>query len=485
MKIQLFVLSSLVATMISGSQAGTVTANADSGAGSLRDALNSAISHEVIDFAPALNGTTITLTSGSLRITGLALTLDASALPSGITLSGNNSSRILTIAENADVTLRNLQLRNGREGADNGGGVYAHDSHLVLEVCSIQGCYSVYNGGGLFGDDITGSIQRCKIAGNQSDSFGGGIFLINCNPLAIANSQVSGNQSQVGGGICQLLASPSISNCSIQGNTGGGVQSYSSSIPVLRNCIVWGNSANGGTTAAQQLVNADGCRPDVDSCAIEGASDPASFSDGNLVVWGSANLDGTLAANDPEFVGAVTAANAPSSTANLRVFTGSPCLNVGDNAFGGSSLDLAGNARIQEGTIDLGAYEGGYVSFSHLYPALDPAGDENGNGVVNFIEYALGIDPSGPDDPSALPAVSTSEGSLFLTSTLRSNAIDIVPLWVTSTSLDPSSWVPMIEGVDYLPGSTRTLSASRQQVVFKLLGADPVRFYRQGFALGN
>ena len=104
---------------------------------------------------------------------------------------------------------------------------------------------------------------------------------------------------------------------------------------------------------------------------------------------------------------------------------------------------------------------------------------------MNFLEYALGIDPSGPNDSCAQPVISISNGSVFLTSTRRSNGIDIVPLWMTSTSLSPSFWVPMIQGVDYVTESITTLSPGRQQVVFKLLATDSARFYRQGVAAGD
>ncbi len=484
-----FLAASLI-SVISVTQAGTVTNSADSGSGSLRGVLATAANNEIIDFVPALNGATITLTSGSLNITGRTLTIDASALLSGITISGNNSSRILTIEGNADVTLRSLHFRNGREAAGNGGGVYTFQSHLVLDACSIRDCFSSANGGGLYGNGMTGSIRRCEIAGNQSDIFGGGVFLQNVNSLDLSSSQISGNKSLIGGGIYNLGASPTLANCSIQGNSGSGMQSETNFIinsnPVLRNCIVWGNTASGGTLASMQLRNGGNSKPDVAYCLIEGASDSASFNDGNLVVWGNGNLNGTLASNDPDFIGPVNPANAPVSSADLRVPSNSPVLNVGNNASGSTSLDLAGNARIQDGTIDLGAYEGGYdVSFSSLYPTLDPAADQNGNGLSNFLEYALGIDPNGPGDFSALPAVSTSGGSMFLTSTRRSNGIDIVPSWVTSTSLAPLSWQPMIENVHYLPVSTSILSPGRQQVVFQLLVTDPARFYRQGFSDGN
>ena len=488
MKIRYSVLSSLLSMMTSVSHAGTVTTTNDSGTGSLRDVLGTAIDNDAIEFSPLLNGATITLSSGSLNITALKLTLDASALPSGITLSANNSSRIFTITANADVTLRSLHLHNGRAVGGNGGGLFALSSHLVLEACSIKDCVSDFDGGGLWGNGITGSIQRCIISGNQASGFGGGVFLIGINgtkSLDISSSQISGNLAPFGGGIYNLMANPTLSNCSIQGNSGSGMRSEIASHPILRNCIIWGNTMSGGSIAASQLNNTGDSHPDVTYSLIEGASDSGSFRDGNLVTWGVGNLDGGLTANDPGFVHALGGSNAPNPTADLRVFTGSPCLNIGNSDFCTTAKDLAGSQRTQGLTTTLGAFEGAYESFSHLYPALDPEADQNGNGLKNFTEYALGIDPISPVATVDLPILAIKDGKFYLTTTRRSNGIDIVPLLETSTSLDPSSWVPMIQDVDYQADSITTISPDRQQVVIKLLASDPARFFRQGFTDGS
>ena len=61
---------------------------------SLREAVKYSPSGSLITFAPSLSGQTLTLThpDGDMEIPG-ALTIDASALPGGLTVSGNNASR--------------------------------------------------------------------------------------------------------------------------------------------------------------------------------------------------------------------------------------------------------------------------------------------------------------------------------------------------------------------------------------------------------
>src|ERR1700759_3548709 len=70
--------------------AATVTTTADSGAGSLRDAINASVAGDTINFAPSLNGQTITLTGG-------ALTIDHT-----LTISGPGAGN-LTIDGNAPI----------------------------------------------------------------------------------------------------------------------------------------------------------------------------------------------------------------------------------------------------------------------------------------------------------------------------------------------------------------------------------------------
>lgn len=457
-------------------QAGTVTNTDDSGSGSLRDAIAAATNGETIDFDPTLNGTTITLTSGQLAITGLQVTIDASALPAGIKISGNNSSRIFSVTASSNVTLNSLELFNGRATASNnngnGGGIYALESELNCINITVRNSVSTGDGGGIWANTISGTIDRCSFIGNDSGSFGGGVYFIGATSATVQNSLISGNRANTGGGIAHFNTSPSIINCTIQGNSGSGIYLTLESAPILRNTIVWGNRGGTGAIASIQKGAFQTANANVDYCLIEGAASTLN------------NLNGTLGLGYPKFVNPTTPANSstpPSISADLRVFSGSPVLNVGNNASNTSLLDRAGRPRLQGTTIDLGAYEGGYVTFGLLHPSLNPNEDSNGNGTSNFTEYAAGIDPTGPDNPAARPAISQSGNFKFLTTSQRSNALDVTVSWETSTSLETGSWQDMVWGTNYTVESSSHPSPERQEIVFKLLDSDPRRFYRQGF----
>jgi hypothetical protein len=452
-------------------QAGTITVTStnDSGTGSLRDAIAAATNGDTIDFAPELNGATITLTSGQqLSITGLQVTIDASALPAGIKISGNSNSRIFSITAGSDVTLNSLELFNGSVTGDNGGGIYALNSELNCINITVRNCFSSGDGGGIWANSISGTIDRCSIIGNGSGAYGGGVFFIGATPTSIQNSVISGNRANVGGGIAHLNASPSIINCTIQGNSGAGIRLDLGSAPLLRNTIVWGNRSGAGTIASQQIQIGTnlGAEADVNYCLIE---------------------NGIFPANHPKFVNPATPVDSttpPSASADLRVFTNSPVLNVGNNGSTSTLLDRAGKTRVQDTTIDLGAFEGGYVTFALLHRVLDPTEDSNGNGISNFIEYASGTDPSGPDNPTARPMISRDGDFNFLTISQRSNSADVIFSWETSTSLENLSWQEMVWGINYTVEATSNPSPDRQQMIIKLLDNDSRRFYRQAF-LGN
>ncbi len=465
----------------------TVTNTSDSGPGSLRNAIANAVNGETINFNPALNGATITLTSGHFLIDNLAVTIDAASLPAGVTLSGNSLNRIFAVSGGSDLSLQNLKIRSGQAIGENGGGIFMAGGNLNMADCTFSDCSATYNGGAIYlSVGVTSIIERCVITGSSTGNlgFGGGVFIGGSLTTVFRSCLIAGNSSPFGGGIAIFTTSPTFTNCSVQGNSGGGFRSDSSSDPVIQNSIVWGNTITGSaaTTAAQQLANSNGSNPAVSYSLIQGAADSTSFADANAVTWGAGNLNGSLLANDPKFASALAAGSAPHSGGNLRLLTGSPALDLGNNLAAIGSLDLSRSSRIQNSTVDLGAYEGFVVTFALLHPSLAPGADDNHNGVTNFQEYAMGFDPSAAGNLSN-PAMSFSGGFKFLTINQRPNAVDFAPLLTTSTSL--AAWTAMVEGTHYSVESSTSISSSRTSLVLRLIGTDPKRFYRQGYVTVN
>ena len=80
----------------------TVTSTADRGAGSLRHAIANAKKGDTIQFAQKLSKKTINLTSGQLSI-NKSITIDGKKAP-GLTISGNNASRVFLVEKNQKAT---------------------------------------------------------------------------------------------------------------------------------------------------------------------------------------------------------------------------------------------------------------------------------------------------------------------------------------------------------------------------------------------
>ncbi len=130
----------------------TVTSAADAGAGTLRQAVADSASGGTIGFAPALNGSTITLTSGPIAI-ARDLTIQGPGA-SSLTLSGGGKVGLFAIAPtNAtattpalNVTIDGLSLDNARS-TTGGGAINATQANLTVDRDFFVGDTTTMQGG--------------------------------------------------------------------------------------------------------------------------------------------------------------------------------------------------------------------------------------------------------------------------------------------------------------------------------------------------
>jgi hypothetical protein len=142
---------------------------------------------------------------------------------------------------------------------------------------------------------VGGTLNNCALRGNGAEFFGGG----------------------ASGG--------TLNNCTITGNTATNILGGGAHMSTLDNCIVWGD------TAGQQGSNY--YYVTINSCCTAPRPDTGV---GNIT-------------NAPLFVNL--------AGGNLRLQSGSPCINAGTNYFAPSGTDLEGRLRIVSGAVDMGAYE--------------------------------------------------------------------------------------------------------------------------------
>lgn len=239
----------------------TVTNTDDNGAGSLRQAIFDANTTPgtVIQFDPAIAGQTIVL-SGVLK--GASEFTIEGPVPKGITISGNLTTQVFEVFNNADLVLRNLSIVNGRDGE--GAGIQIDKGKVTLD--------------------------HVLVANNEATN-GGGIALTDpAAQLVLVNSTVSGNVAGFGGGGISSQGSVIIRNSTITSNiaaVAGGFYGNNGSLS-LRNSIIAGNVDNDATNTVEpnchfepslNLVYSGANQSNDDTC---GAAPTISIGDPNL-----------------------------------------------------------------------------------------------------------------------------------------------------------------------------------------------------------
>lgn len=282
------------------------------------------------------------------------------AAGNGSVLKGNGNSVIYNNSNGLTVTavLDGFTISGGTGssgGHGYGGGMFNNTcspklSNIIFINNSANG-----GGGGIFNNSGSSPTLTNVIFVNNSVSNGyGGAMTNNLNcSSALTNVAFIGNTSNnPGGAIENITSSPTLINVTFSGNSagsigGGAMDNYSGSSPRLTNCIFWGNTAASNADIFQE----DG------SLTITYSYTQTSQS-------GTGNITGTT--NPFINNGNPAGADGIYGTADdgLELVNGSAAIDAGDpqtNNVGYSvqagNADIAGNKRVINGRIDMGAYE--------------------------------------------------------------------------------------------------------------------------------
>ncbi len=302
-------------------------------------------------------------------LAGVSNSATDSLIIEGFTITGGNANGGLSISISGQTINRN-----------SGGGIYLRNvsANTAIRQCIITGNTASSTGGGMYNNSSSPVFNSCVISNNITLIDGGGIYNISSSP-AFTNCLISGNMAGGNGGGMYNYASssPVLTNCTISGNRGandgGGIHNYDGSNPSVRNTIILGNSTgvvDNGTTSVYSYS------------LVQGLSNTAN-----------GNIDATGITAAVVFVNPVAAASAPTTAGDYKLKIGSPAIDMGNNAVVTTATDIAGNIRIQNTTVDLGAYESTPIP-SVLYVNAAATGSNTGldwtNAYTSF-EDALAV----------------------------------------------------------------------------------------------
>ncbi len=314
------------------------------------------------------------VTNGA-TLSGFTLTNGATALKMGPFDPGTVDHNGGGAACEGGAVLTNCVLA-GNWACERGGG----SSGGLLDNCTLTG-NSAWNAGG--GSD-GGMLNHCALVNNHADTAGGGSLGGTLNDCTLA-----GNSSSYGGG----AIGSALNDCILQDNSGG-TEGGGVFGGTLNRCVLSGNrSLKGGGAARDAILNdclltgneaseteegmrggggAHGCV--LRNCTV--ADNSAHEGGGvfnctvlNGIVWGNAApyspdwIGGafTNSCTAPHPGGTGNIANDPrfedAQAGNFRLHFASPCIDGGANTLVAGTTDLNGNARIANGTVDMGAYE--------------------------------------------------------------------------------------------------------------------------------
>jgi hypothetical protein len=233
----------------------------------------------------------------------------------------------------------------------NGAGVFNFQSSPVFRNCSIRNNHADNVGGGIYNNVSGPLLINCAVAYNSSNG-GAGMANYNSEPV-LKNCVLAFNSSANNGGAMSNVfgSTPQLINCTVVKNTavaaGDGIYNQLNSSPVITNSLSWNNGGAGNEIVNQDVASV----PVVSYSHIQGG------------YAGCSNC--TNAAINPDMIN-IDDADGPDNIFGtpddgLQLMTNSPCVNQGNNVVVTILTDITNNPRIQNSTVNIGAYENNYV----------------------------------------------------------------------------------------------------------------------------
>ena len=275
----------------------------------------------------------------------------------------------------------------GMYNAGNNGG----QSNPEITKSNFIGNHAVLAGAGIFNTGVYGQsnpvVKYCTFAYNLTDTYGAAMYNLGKSGESsptITNSLFYRNDAFSAGGIYNLgtvngLSSPIITNCTFVYNNavvGGAIynnaldtdQTHTGvSAPIITNCIIWGNTSPNG-----HIFRNNNGQPFISHSLVD-AADCAGLQSGINSMAGCG--PGMIYNAPPQFTN-------PGADEYTLLET-SPGVNTGNNNLSNDPFDVTCEARIQMGTVDMGAYESNF-SLLPIELGAFTASAENNRVLLNW-----------------------------------------------------------------------------------------------------
>lgn len=336
--------------------------------------------------------------------------IDANGITlSSLDINGTNAYHVVTSLSIGSATvIDGVSITGGMAlgttvGDDKGAAIYCDGGNIAMNQLLVQGnwslnraslwaCESVVNTSRFINNkanDVGGIGAGSSMSFTDSEFIGniafnqGTLFYLNSGTLNLTRVVVknnyntrnaairaqgttlnfndvvfSGNNSHNKSGVLELTGSVNgvFNNVTVTGNsavnTAGAINSTITGDLIINNSILWNNkdSTGVGTTDASIIHTGTGTIT-LHSSIVEGSGGSVAWNPATLIDGGG-NLD-----VDPNFVLATDPTTAPTQVGDAHLTSVSMAVDTGNNFFVSSTVDLDGNKRIFNGTVDMGAYE--------------------------------------------------------------------------------------------------------------------------------
>ena len=337
-------------------------------------------------------------------------------------------------------TLKGGNAAHGSAGEEEGGGIFWNsDDALTIRNCIFKYNQAKDGGGAVYatGSDLT--IEKSIFINNKSVKLGGVVYVNSSTPLTINNCLLANNEciNQTGGAIYTKSSSLDISLSTMvnnkANNKAGGIYAENT-VSTLNSTIIWGNAS---TNDYGFIINNGDVT--MDYCLIE----DGTGSGVNIKGGATSSLSNNKSGN-PKFVSPSGNAGIASGalSADWSIKETSAAKDAGDPGITGApATDLAGNPRIYNSRIDIGAYEYYYKPsepqfVSHPF-TYNPKSLFYKYSIATSYKKSKTLNITCPTQPGWLSFTDNNDGTAKLSGTPTSTGTYNVTLKLDHTDISP------------------------------------------------